>query len=285
MSPILLSSIAGALLLLLGMASASSSRSPAPVPPSGPSWQERVLAAVVRHEAGGLNYGAQNRNWDGAGLSYGILQWTQISGNLGKLLLAMYRADQPAFLRIFGEHSAELLHATAARSLGAVGGTVLWLEPWTSRFKAAGQHPAFQQVQLQMALNGEHWQGAEKAARILGVHTERSYALFFDTSTQQGPSRAAQLAQQLRDRLTGPGAMQIAYPELLRQYAELAASRYRRSTPPTKTTIRAGLTWQQVEPNEWRMYAGSVDLYRNVRTRRLRIVADPSLSDAPLSVS
>ncbi len=72
-----------------------------------------MLAAVVRHEAGGLNYGAQNRNWDGAGLSYGVLQWTQISGNLGKLLAAMVRADQANFLRIFGEHASELLRVTA----------------------------------------------------------------------------------------------------------------------------------------------------------------------------
>ena len=110
MSPLLLSGLAGTLLLLLGMASASR---PKPVirtaPAASPGWQKRVLAAVVRHEAGGLNYGAQNRNWDGAGLSYGVLQWTQISGNLGKLLAAMVRADQAAFRRIFGEHSTELL--------------------------------------------------------------------------------------------------------------------------------------------------------------------------------
>ena len=103
MSPLLLPGLAGALLLLLGMASASTKREPPQQQPRiSPGWQERVLVAVVRHEAGGLNYGAQNRNWDGAGLSYGVLQWTQISGNLGKLLAAMVRADQGAFHRIFG---------------------------------------------------------------------------------------------------------------------------------------------------------------------------------------
>lgn len=287
MSPLLLSGLAGALLLLLGMASASS-KPDAPIQPTpapSPGWQERVLAAVVRHEAGGLNYGAQNRNWDGAGLSYGVLQWTQISGNLGKLLAAMVRADQANFLRIFGEHATELLRVTASGSLSAVGGAVLWQEPWTSRFKEAGQHPVFQQVQLQMALTGEHWQGAAKAARILGVHTERTYALLFDTATQQGPARATQLAERLRAQLTEPGAVRVSYTALLTAYAELAAGRYRRQTPPKTLQLREGLAWRQVSENDWRMYAGNVDLYRNIRKRRLGIIADRSLSDAPLPLA
>ncbi len=284
MSAFLLSGLAGILLLLVGMASASARAAP-PTASTPSGWQERVLAAVVRHEAGGLNYGAQNRNWDGAGLSYGVLQWTQHSGNLGKLLAAMAKADPDAFHRIFGEHSAELLRVTAAASLSAVGGAFLWREPWTSRFKAAGQHPAFQQVQLQMALTGEHWQGAAKAAGILGVHTERSYALFFDTATQQGPGRAAQLAQQLRDHLTAPGAVRVAYIDLLTAYAERAANRYRRTTPPKTLQIRTDLAWRQVGEREWRMFAGNVDLYTNVRKRRLGIVADRSLSDVPLNLA
>ena len=42
-------------------------------------FAQRAIAWVAQTESRG-DYGAQNRNLDGAGLSYGLIQWTQKSG-------------------------------------------------------------------------------------------------------------------------------------------------------------------------------------------------------------
>lgn len=48
------------------------------------------------------------------GLSYGFLQFTQDSGNLGKLLNKMVKADQNKFQTVFGTSWKELLQTTCA---------------------------------------------------------------------------------------------------------------------------------------------------------------------------
>ena len=45
-----------------------------------------------------------NLNRDGNGLSYGIIQWTQRSGSLYKLLGSMQATDPAEFARVFGAH-------------------------------------------------------------------------------------------------------------------------------------------------------------------------------------
>ena len=127
---------------------------------------DRVIARVSKHEG---TFDSLNLNRDGAGLSVGILQWSQRPGQLGVLLTAMAQADSERFVATFGRWSRELLVATRAASMEAVGGAVLWSEPWVSRFRAAGRDPVWQQVQVALARGGEHMRGAVEAWKVLGV--------------------------------------------------------------------------------------------------------------------
>ena len=98
------------------------------------SWIANVIRRTAAREG---SYASLNPNSDGAGLSFGILQWTQASGNLGKLLATMYGMDPAAFAQIFGSLWQALLAATAQAGIRSVGGAHLWQEPWASRFAAA----------------------------------------------------------------------------------------------------------------------------------------------------
>lgn len=236
----------------------------------------RVIAYVSGNEG---RADSLNRNRDGAGLSFGILQWNQRAGSLGPLLAAMRTADPAAWDRIFGPSGATLLAATARGGTAPVDGHALWEEPWASRFVAAGRHPAFVDVQWRHAESGEHFRGALDVARILGVRTERALVLFFDRSVQQGPAAARRLAETVR-----AGAPDLSGPELLRTWAERAAASFRRSTAPDGlqfSTTAKHIGWKPVG-DEWHAFAGKWDLYADIARRTQRILSDPGLSDVPL---
>jgi hypothetical protein len=266
--------LGGGLAAALVLLSRSAGAVGAPMEPIDRAWVRRVIAFVSATEG---RADSLNRNLDGAGLSYGILQWNQRSKNLGVLLAAMAEADRAAFVRFFGPSWAAMLETARRGSFEPVDGARLWEEPWTSRFEAAGRYPPFVAVQWRLAEQGEHFQGALDAARLLGLRTERALALFFDRSVQQGPGAARQMAEGLRDRgLTYLGALQA--------YAELAASRFRRTTPPTSAQYSAKaphIQWKRVG-SEWHAVAGRWDLYVDVVRRTSRVLTSSQLSDAPL---
>ncbi|MEZ5333599.1 MAG: hypothetical protein R2991_16550 [Thermoanaerobaculia bacterium] len=238
-------------------------------------WVRRVIAFVSATEG---RADSLNRNLDGAGLSFGILQWNQRAGNLGVVLRAMQAADPAAFPRIFGPSWTAVLEVAGRGSLERVDGAVLWEEPWVSRFVAAGRYPPFVDVQWQVAEHGEHFQAALDVARMLGARTERAVALFFDRAVQQGPGAARRMAEELLARGVPP------YPAVLRAYAELAASRFRRNTPPESPFYSARakhIVWKPVG-GEWHAVAGRWDLHTDVTRRTGQILRDRSLADAPV---
>ncbi len=241
-------------------------------------WVARVIARVSQHEG---SYDSLNRNTDGAGLSFGILQWAQKPGSLGTLLAAMQHADPAAFARIFGPAWKQLIATTKAGSLAAVDGEVLWKRPWTSRFIEAGRYEVFRAVQRRMAQQGSHFRGAVDAARILGVATERSMSLFFDTSVQQGPGAATDVARKVKQWWTREGPASVPYLQVLTAYAQMAADRCRRTTPPTSAPSSSHLRWEKVG-DEWHLFAGTFDLHKHIWRRRIGIVNDRALSDDPV---
>lgn len=135
------------------------------------------------------------------GLSYGIVQFTQDSGMLGRLLEMMHEADADRFFEVFGEHSDELLVVTntpgpASRRnpprgarIREVDGADLWQEPWVSRFRAAGDVPSFQAAQRTLA--AEHFLVPMLTfAGWLGLNTDRALSIVFDRAIQQGKGGA-----------------------------------------------------------------------------------------------
>lgn len=131
-------------------------------------------------------------NPDGAGLSAGGSQYTQASGNLGKVLRRAYNAFPNEFIATFGSSYKTLLQVTADASLAPVGGVELWREPWVSRFKAAGKTAWFS-----AACRGHFfsdaagfWPATKTVASQIGATTERHLCIIMDRSVNGGPGRA-----------------------------------------------------------------------------------------------
>jgi hypothetical protein len=245
-----------------------------------PDWATRVVSRVSASEG---RTDSLNLNLDGNGLSFGIIQWTQKSGSLHLLLASMHATDAAEFARVFGPHSAELLDVTSRRSLAPVGGAAVWQEPWISRFKLAGRHPTFVAVQWAVATQGEHFRGALDVATILNVRTERAMTLFFDRSVHQGPTASKAAAERIRARIAAAGAP-IRYRDLLDQFANAMAARFRRTTAPASevfSTAAPHIRWRAVGA-EWHAVTGPWDLYTTAMGRARHILDDPSIPDAPV---
>lgn len=239
-------------------------------------WFLGILGHVVKTEAGTAGYSAMNLNSDNAGLSWGLIQWAQKPGSLGRLLGFMYTQDPNRFAATFGPAWKELIRVTQAGSLDPVAGAVLWQEPWVSRFRAAGNDPVWQEAQRNYAKQDVYWKAAKDAANILLVYTQRGLALTYDTAVNQGPGAAVSFAKRVATAI-GPEA---SYRSRLEAYAQVAASSLRRTTVPTTPHKSAPrIVWKQVGPNEWHATAGVFDLWKGVTARKKRILADPTFTD------
>lgn len=241
-------------------------------------WILKVIRSTSAHEG---QFWSVQKNLDGNGLSYGILQWTQRGGALGGLLAALQAADPAAFAATFGPHAPALLAVTARASLEPVGGAVLWAEPWVGRFAAAGRLPVFQQAQIQHAARSEYMQAALRIARVLGVPTERGVALAFDRAVQQGPTGAEGPARRLLDWYNGAPERRPRHPnDVLAQYAWMCASRFRRTTPPEKSCFNNACTlrWELVTEENSAPQAGTDYSVRRVPVRGVwHVVTGPGV--------
>jgi len=240
-----------------------------------PDVLRKLAASISAHEG---DYDSVNRNTDNQGASVGIYQWAQRPGALYVLLHAYFREDAALFKRIFGSAWAALLEATKRKSMKAVAGALLWEEPWVTKFKLAGREPVFQRVQDRLAQEGVFMRSAFAAAGTMQFYTLRSLALTLDTATQQGPETAEIIARKTAKELEGRTVPQT---EALKLYVEIAARPYRRLSAPTQAPSKPHLSWKKIG-NEWHLFSGKVNLYRNIVARRMKLVTDPGLSDAPI---
>jgi hypothetical protein len=172
-----------------------------------PAVKERALQLTATFEGHGFSL-AQG-NFDGAGITWGIIGFTLAGGELGRIL-KQAEADNPGTLQdAFGDSAAQLLgvlDGTAAQqiafadsiSLGA-SKTVL-AEPWLSGFRRLGELPAVQQLQLSVA-DRNYFQPALITARRFNLHAELGIALAFDIHVQNGGISAA-AAQQIQQTIT-----------------------------------------------------------------------------------
>ena len=159
---------------------ASGTRRVVPVLPAmelKPETQRRIIEIVAGSD--GAAYSAVNadgpyrgRHGPGhkayqryhTGLAFGIAEFGQDSDTLGQLLSLMHDRDPETFASVFGPAADALLAVTTAPGpsgehvdgdrgprVQPVDGADLWEEPWLSRFRAAGEVPAFRAAQNQLA--------------------------------------------------------------------------------------------------------------------------------------
>jgi hypothetical protein len=171
-----------------------------------PAVKERALQLTAAFEGHGFSL-AQG-NFDGAGITWGIIGFTLQGGELGKIIQQI-ETDHPGMVEdAFGDPAGQLLQILNAGpadqirfadsiSLGAQKATLA--EPWLSGFRRLGEKPEVQQIQLARA-DQAYFQPALTTASRFGLKTELGIALAFDIHVQNGGIRAA-AAQQIQDTL------------------------------------------------------------------------------------
>lgn len=132
------------------------------------------------------------------GLSFGIVRFSQDSGELGQLLTLMHQRGPDRFVAVFGDATDELLRVTNlpgprsrdmpdGRSVRVqpVAGADLWDEPWLSRFNEAGSDRVLQGAQIELA-SALYLDPVLRFASDLGLASQRGLAMIFDRTAHRG---------------------------------------------------------------------------------------------------
>lgn len=262
-------------------------------------WMTTLIRKTSAHEG---TYWSVQRNLDGNGVSYGILQWTQLGGGLYTVLSRMRAADPAAFDAAFGGSAAALalLAHVKEKNMGPLQGALLWNEPWLSRFRAAGKVASLQAAMWQAAIESDYMQAAVDIARLLGVSTERAMVVYYNRTVHQGAGGALKAARQLADYYArNPGSRPATATGVLAQYGWICAAPFRRTTPPESMQRSKTTEWKEVSSEHdigedgklfvrtgrvWHAFTGPWDLWELILKRTAEILADPELRDQPVAL-
>lgn len=167
----------------------------------------------------GASYGGSIGNFDGAGISFGILQWNLGQGTLQPLLTEMYSTNPTLFDSLTKDKSAKIVSMSLAYdredvqtfideittgkefippkpSKNYFNGRINILPEWKEIFSNIGNN--FKEVQERAA---EHYfDDAIKICKMFGLKTERSLAFAFDQSVQRGRGSISDEYQQYKNQ-------------------------------------------------------------------------------------
>jgi hypothetical protein len=157
-----------------------------------PQLFERCLGVTAAFE--GHGYGLAKGNFDGAGLTWGIIGFTLSNGEIQRLTMAA----EAKHAGILSEHLRDLYETWVMvcglpRSQAVVWADALSTGPykeglaseWLTAFARLGDDPRIRQVQRESAFT-QYFQPAVLSAKKLGLSTELGLALAFDVHVQNG---------------------------------------------------------------------------------------------------
>lgn len=195
---------------------------PAASPLNGQDLAFRCLALTGSFETGtgapGCFCGLSG-DFDGQGLSFGVLQWNLGQGSLQPLLRDMLTEHEELTKILFAEHFDTLKEVMSLTNDVAGRADALdfsrsiqhpqthqVFEPWRGYAKSLGRTPEFQQIQV------KHARVAYTQALALcdeyKLWSERAVALMFDIVTQNGGIKPITRAQIIGDSRTLPDGLE-----------------------------------------------------------------------------
>lgn len=165
----------------------------APVPPV----LDRCLGLTATFEGHGFTL-AQG-NFDGAGITWGIIGFTLKHGELTKILKSAYAEDPALVHDSFGDKTDEIMaildqpwekQAAWADSISLGKSKATLAEPYKSAFAKFGNTELAQRLQLQRVRDA-YFTPALMTAQKFGIKTEVGTALCFDIHVQNGGVKGA----------------------------------------------------------------------------------------------
>ena len=153
-----------------------------PIPPV----RDRTLQLTAAFE--GHDFTLAQGNFDGAGITWGIIGFTLKHGELGRIVLRIQDRHPALVKQAFGaktDQLLEILRGPKTRQISLGANKVRLAEPWRSAFRRFGELPAVQALQLELA-DRDYFRPAKRTARGLRLKTELGLALAFDIHVQNG---------------------------------------------------------------------------------------------------
>jgi hypothetical protein len=142
-------------------------------------------------------------NFDGQGLSFGLVNWTIGTGSLQPLLRDFAVQEPDRWATVFGPHAVRFLALITPKDKAGqaaqlrfaidemnvsrlVDGRRKWSvkEPWVTYFKRLSEDPAFQRIQVRYVR--DLLDRARSFCEYFGLKSERAFAFMFDAVSSHG---------------------------------------------------------------------------------------------------
>jgi len=159
-----------------------------------PSIFERALQVTASFE--GTGFTQVVGNFDGAGVTWGIVGFILVNGELGAVLTAINQRYPDLIARAFGHDADTVMRITGATTTKAE--KIAWAdsisrgpkkysvaEPWRTYFSDLGGYREVQKIQVDRARD-VYWGIAVRDVNALGLGEELDYSLLFDVAVQNG---------------------------------------------------------------------------------------------------
>ena len=165
-----------------------------------PSVFLRSLQITADYE--GTGFGLANGNFDGAGITWGIVGFTFANGELVRMLQEIDQRLPQVFSNAFGPLAARLRQVLAgshadqmafANSISIGNGNHV-AHDWDEAFHQLGADPGVRDIQL-ARVDTVYKKIADDNAVALGLQEELSAALCFDVSVQNGGLKQSEVAR------------------------------------------------------------------------------------------
>jgi hypothetical protein len=212
-----------------------------------PSIRERSLQLTAQFE--GHDFTLAQGNFDGAGITWGIIGFTLQSGELAEIILEVERRSPELLEQAFGSLAQELCETMKRRwpaQLAFADGIsrgrdkTRLAEPWLTSFQRFGQIPAVQTLQLERA-ERSYYVPARATAATWGLASELGIALALDVHVQNGGIGPA-TSRRIRTALDGRSARNEAQLRnvIANAVADSAREKWREDVRARKLAIANG---------------------------------------------
>jgi hypothetical protein len=211
---------------------------------------ERCLQVTASFE--GTGFTRVVGNFDGAGITWGIIGFTLVNNELGAVL-AVVNSRYPALIgKAFGHDADEIMQITSstvpkanklawANSISRGNHKYNVAEPWETYFSDLGSYREVQLLQIDRARE-IYWRIACSDAGALSISEELDYLLMFDVAVQNGGMKSKGRLQKALQKINSAAQLTAwAKREIIAQVvADSIGPKYRSDVLSRKMSIAVG---------------------------------------------
>jgi hypothetical protein len=207
-----------------------------------PTLMERALQLTAAFEGNGFDLA--NGNFDGQGLTWGIIGFTWSNNEVQQILAEAHKTYPVVFSNAFGALEPRILAVLQMDHPGqmqwaysvSVGNGERILPDWSAAFAALGAVAGVQAIQLGR-VQSRYWSRAVTDAAVLNIQSEPGQALCFDIAVQNGGLDAGEMQNIQKQKAGSESAVLKIVAEVV---ADHARPKYRQDVLTRKMTFATG---------------------------------------------